>query len=225
MPIPFQYAVSLRVRHPDTEPALIERALGLKATHRWNRGERRVTPNGTWLDGERDDSYCSFNLAQGADGRLVDHVRAAATILLEAKDFLLELTTSGGSSELYVYWYPNGDTGAVFDPALLTELGGLGLALGINVYEEAAVDAGPPDDLTHEERVLFAAHRLAADLAAKCRTLREMDVSVSATALDDLVNYQMTEFWDQGFSQTEIRAAFAAALDDMNRYAAGQERR
>jgi hypothetical protein len=35
----------------------------------------------------------------------------------------------------------------------------------------------------------------------------------------------MTEFWDRGFSQTEIRNAFAAAMDDMNRYAGGQERR
>jgi hypothetical protein len=39
------------------------------------------------------------------------------------------------------------------------------------------------------------------------------------------VNCLMTEFWDQFFSQTEIRIAFTAALADMNRYAAGEERR
>ncbi len=82
-----------------------------------------------------------------------------------------------------------------------------------------------PDDLTNEERVLFGAYNTAADLAAQCRQLREMDVSVSATALENVVNTLMTEFWDQGFSQTEIRGAFTAALDDMNRYAAGIERR
>ncbi len=44
-------------------------------------------------------------------------------------------------------------------------------------------------------------------------------------ALDDVVNHFMTELWDWTFSQTEIREAFTKALADMNRYAAGQERR
>jgi len=52
-----------------------------------------------------------------------------------------------------------------------------------------------------------------------------MNVSTSASAIDDLVMCLMTEFWDQGFSQTEIRRAFMAALGDMNRYGAGDERR
>lgn len=83
----------------------------------------------------------------------------------------------------------------------------------------------PSDDLTAEERCLFGAYKIAADLAANCRHLREMGVSVSATGLELVVNALMTEFWDQGFSQTQIRRAFTAALDDMNRYAAGSERR
>lgn len=82
-----------------------------------------------------------------------------------------------------------------------------------------------PDDLTDEERVLFGAYNITRDLALRCRQLRQMNVSVSASALDRIVNCLMTEFWDQGFSQTEIRTAFTAALADMNRYAAGQERR
>ena len=44
-------------------------------------------------------------------------------------------------------------------------------------------------------------------------------------ALNDVVMHFMTELWDRRFSQTEIRQAFTEALDDMNRYAAGQERR
>jgi hypothetical protein len=35
----------------------------------------------------------------------------------------------------------------------------------------------------------------------------------------------MTELWDKGFSQTEIREAFTAAVTDMARYATGEERR
>lgn len=43
--------------------------------------------------------------------------------------------------------------------------------------------------------------------------------------LDQAINYLMTELWDRGFSQTEIREAFNAAVADMPRYAAGEERR
>lgn len=35
----------------------------------------------------------------------------------------------------------------------------------------------------------------------------------------------MTELWDAGFSQTEIRGAFEAAITHMARYTAGEERR
>jgi len=41
--------------------------------------------------------------------------------------------------------------------------------------------------------------------------------------LQDAVNTLMTELWDRGFSQTEIRAAFEDAVNDMPRYAAGEE--
>ena len=82
-----------------------------------------------------------------------------------------------------------------------------------------------PDDLTDEERAICGIYAVAADLAGRCRRLTEMKASISARALDDVVNTLMTEFWDQGYSQTEIRRAFLAALADMNRYAAGEERR
>lgn len=83
----------------------------------------------------------------------------------------------------------------------------------------------PADDLTDEERTLFGSYAIAAELALRCRQLREMNVSMSGKALHTIVNALMTEFWDQGFSQTEIRTAFTEVLADMNRYAAGEERR
>ena len=43
--------------------------------------------------------------------------------------------------------------------------------------------------------------------------------------LPQAINSLMTELWDVGFSQTEIREAFEAAVADMPRYAAGEERR
>lgn len=83
--------------------------------------------------------------------------------------------------------------------------------------------AEQPDDLTEDERALFGAYNLAAELALGCRRLRETGTPSGADALGLVVNTLMTEFWDQGFSQTEIRTAFADALADMNRCAAGNE--
>jgi hypothetical protein len=54
----------------------------------------------------------------------------------------------------------------------------------------------PTDDLTDEEKTLFVAHNMAADLAVKCRKLRQMNASISSTALEIVVNTLMTEFWD-----------------------------
>ena len=71
-------------------------------------------------------------------------------------------------------------------------------------------------------RAVFGAYAINAELAVRCRQLQKMKVSMSDKALD---NRLMTEFWDQGFSQTEIRIAFTEALPDMDRYAAGEERR
>jgi len=41
--------------------------------------------------------------------------------------------------------------------------------------------------------------------------------------LPQAINYLMTELWDRGFSQSEIRFAFGEALADMPRYTAGEE--
>jgi hypothetical protein len=43
--------------------------------------------------------------------------------------------------------------------------------------------------------------------------------------LPEAMKYLMTELWDRGFSQTEIRDAFDAAILDMPTYTAGQEKR
>ena len=39
------------------------------------------------------------------------------------------------------------------------------------------------------------------------------------------MNQLMTELWDHGFSQTEIREAFLDAVADMPRYTGGNEER
>ena len=43
--------------------------------------------------------------------------------------------------------------------------------------------------------------------------------------LDQAMAHLMTELWDRGFSQTEIRTAFENAVAAMPAYAAGEDRR
>jgi hypothetical protein len=62
------------------------------------------------------------------------------------------------------------------------------------------------------------------DFGLQCRELTDSN-PYDSNALDGLINTLMTELWDRNFSQTEIRSAFEQALADMNRYAAGLERR
>lgn len=65
----------------------------------------------------------------------------------------------------------------------------------------------------------------AADAFAKCCAELRDAPSDAKVELDDIINTLMTELWDRCFSQTEIRGAFESAIVDMNRYAAGVERR
>jgi hypothetical protein len=58
----------------------------------------------------------------------------------------------------------------------------------------------------------------------QCREFKKSN-PYDLVALDQIINTLMTELWDNGFSQTEIRSAFEQALADMPRYAAGLEKR
>ena len=64
------------------------------------------------------------------------------------------------------------------------------------------------------------AHRF----ASSCATFRDTNPS-DRPALREVMVTLATELWDRSFSQSEIRSAFEAALADLPRYAAGEERR
>ena len=57
-------------------------------------------------------------------------------------------------------------------------------------------------------------------------TLKEFDGAnpwPEQPLLPQAINYLMTELWDRGFGQSQIREAFDDAVADMPRYAAGDE--
>src|ERR1700743_545340 len=104
---PFEFSVSLRVRHPTMDPARISAGLEMTPKYSWKVGDARQTPKGTPLDGNNPDSSCSFEIAKGADGELTECLRVAVSKLETQASFVRELRTTGGSTQLFCFWYPN----------------------------------------------------------------------------------------------------------------------
>jgi hypothetical protein len=82
------------------------------------------------------------------------------------------------------------------------------------------VELGVEEDVPWEGQMTQSAW----EFGLKCAELRRSN-PYELVALDWIINALMTELWDNGFSQSEIRAAFERAVADMSRYAAGEERR
>jgi hypothetical protein len=67
--------------------------------------------------------------------------------------------------------------------------------------------------------------KLATDVAIECRKIQTDNPNQTISTIDVVIADLVTELWDQGFSQTEIRHAFKIAIDSLPAYAAGEERR
>lgn len=80
------------------------------------------------------------------------------------------------------------------------------------------------NDLTPDEVRLYAAQNSAHDFAKKCRSVEEHTPAQAETELGGLVEYLITELWDNGFSVAEVSAAFEAAAKNVRRYAGPDER-
>lgn len=78
----------------------------------------------------------------------------------------------------------------------------------------------PEDEMPWEGRCLAEAHKF----ASRCVELKDSN-PYDRPVLDEVMVDLMTELWDRGFSQTEIRTAFERARSHLPRYAAGEERR
>ena len=111
----------------------------------WQVGDARRTPRGPRLPGVYSDSYCTFDIAAEEDGEVAQHILEALERLIGKREFIRNLCKTGGSAAFYVFWYPSGDTGEVFEGSLLLALGELGIALMLNVYDDRTTldeDAG-----------------------------------------------------------------------------------
>jgi hypothetical protein len=82
-----------------------------------------------------------------------------------------------------------------------------------------------PAPQSPEDRWQSLASNTAHQFGVAIRELQSWNPWPDSPYLPRAMNDLMTELWDQGFSQTEIRDAFNQALAAMPRYAAGEEAR
>jgi hypothetical protein len=102
----FTYSVSLRVRHPTLDPAVLTEALRLEPAHSWKAGEPRRSQTGNGLGGQHRDSYWSAPLAGQAAGTvavpLEMFISQQLVQLARHRAFLHELQAGGAEVSLLI---------------------------------------------------------------------------------------------------------------------------
>jgi hypothetical protein len=129
----YTYRISLRIKHPSVDPALVAAQLGWKLRTSWIAGSQRLSTSGQPL-GIADHSYCNFTLDHSSNASLVDALKVNLQYLTARKEFLKELTSTGGRLEFYVGWFIEHPAGEVLEATLLRQVGELGIDLILEVY-------------------------------------------------------------------------------------------
>lgn len=102
----FNYSMSLRVRHPNVDPALLTQALHLEPLHSWRAGEPRRSVGGATLGGEHRESYWSAPLPGQAVGTaafaLESFLGQQLVQLNRHRELLSRLQDEGGQISLLI---------------------------------------------------------------------------------------------------------------------------
>jgi len=102
----FIYTMSLRVRHPNLDPAVLTKALHLEPVHSWRAGDPRRSATGAVLGGEHHDSYWSATLpgqTVGAAGSPLELFLGQKLVQLgRHRELLGRLQSEGGQISLLI---------------------------------------------------------------------------------------------------------------------------
>ena len=134
----YRYSVSLRLRHPNIDPAEISRTLGMQSNGSWRAGEQRRTPKGNPLNGVRSETYWYADIVEGESitKRLVSALHEALDKLELHESFLKRIRDEGGRAEFFVGWYIKSQAGEDFDQSLLSRLTKLQIDLALDNYHD-----------------------------------------------------------------------------------------
>ena len=142
----YEFMMSLRIRHPDIDPAVITRALGIEPQHTWSVGDQRRDSMGADLVGAHRESYWMGRLMMQpelARDRVDVESEILRTIgtLRRSFDFLERLKNEGGSAELHITLYAREDFRLEFLAESLSLLGRMGLSIALDVKPNPQVSS------------------------------------------------------------------------------------
>lgn len=135
----YEFTVSLRIRHPTIDPALITATLELEPQHTWKAGDPRRDPSGEQLDGDYRESYWMGQLMDTP--QLSSETVSLETVLAQtlsqlrrSDEFLEQLNSGGGTSELQISLYARQNFQLELRPDLLTLAARLRVAIAVDVH-------------------------------------------------------------------------------------------
>jgi hypothetical protein len=131
-----RYDISLRIWHPQMDPARITATLGLEPRVARSAGSPRPSDGG---GAAYESSYWTAPLISDQSLDLARFIADQTRRLTAHVDFLGEIKRTGGRIEFFIGWFVDGNVGEVFESALLAQLGALGIDLAFDIY--------PPDVL------------------------------------------------------------------------------
>jgi len=135
----YEFTMTLRIRHPDIDPARITAGLGIDPQASWKTGDSRIGAEGEPLQRTHRESYWTGRLMPTPElSSEYSSVEAELLKILaqlrKSHDFLLELTSDGAVSELHVSLFARQEFRLDLSPSTLDLLARLGLAVALEVH-------------------------------------------------------------------------------------------
>jgi hypothetical protein len=135
----YSHLLDLRIWHPELDPDLVTKTLGLRANIAWRSGDPRRTPKGTDLGGTRTGGYwaCnpfSYGWRDSADSQVEDGLAELVTFLEPHRDFLLGIN-QGGRVRVWISTHSNRNFALELSPSLLTRIASLDITLVHDVFQ------------------------------------------------------------------------------------------
>jgi hypothetical protein len=132
----YGYIISLRVRHPSLDPSEITSALQLTPSRTWRVGEPRTTAKGTPLKGTYSETFWTRRFVEGEfrDKELPAVIGEIVDQLVPHRGFFQRIRLEGGTTEFFVGWFFNRQSGGTFDCDLMARMADLKIDLSFDVY-------------------------------------------------------------------------------------------
>jgi hypothetical protein len=139
-----RYEVSLRVWHPNLDPAQISIALSLMPRVSWAAGSPKAR-SGQTVGAVETFTYWSAVLEHDASIQLVDLLDEATRGLEARSEFLESVNSTGGRVQYFIGWFIDRSSGELLPYSLLRRLGALKIDLALDIYgldDERGVGTG-----------------------------------------------------------------------------------